>query len=217
MRLSLPKIYPITDRELSGLSHAEQVAKFIDGGATLIQIRDKRAPSGELYRDAAESIRIAHAAGARVLINDRVDIALMTGADGVHLGQEDLPAAAARRILGDGAIIGVSTHSLEQVTEALTDRSASYLAFGPIFPTSTKDKPDPPVGLDGLERIREMVGDVSLVAIGGIKRHNLASVLAAGADSAAVISEFFITGSDITTQFRKLLDIAEATNNVVIS
>ena len=103
MRLDLPKIYPITDTQLSGLSHAEQVARLIEGGASLVQLRDKFSTPREFYREAAAALQIARAHGARLIINDRVDIALALKADGVHLGQRDIPVAAARRLLGNEA------------------------------------------------------------------------------------------------------------------
>ena len=217
MKLSLQKIYPITDRNLSGLSHAEQVARFIDGGATLIQIRDKNLSSGEFYADAEAAVKIAREAKVRILINDRVDIALMTAADGVHLGQDDLPAAAARKLLGMDAVIGISTHSIQQIREALVDGNADYIAFGPIFPTSTKTDHEPLVGLEELVEARELHGDIPLVAISGINRVNLASVLRAGADSAAMISEFYLPPIEISSQFRSLLLEAQANNTVLTS
>jgi thiamine-phosphate pyrophosphorylase len=217
LKLSLQKIYPITDRNLSGLSHAEQVARFIDGGATLIQIRDKNLSSGEFYADAEAAVKIAREAKVRILINDRVDIALMTAADGVHLGQDDLPAAAARKLLGMDAVIGISTHSIQQIREALVDGNADYIAFGPIFPTSTKTDHEPLVGLEELVEARELHGDIPLVAISGINRVNLASVLRAGADSAAMISEFYLPPIEISSQFRSLLLEAQANNTVLTS
>jgi thiamine-phosphate pyrophosphorylase len=216
LKPALQKIYPITDRALSGLSIAEQVRNFIEGGATLIQIRDKNAASDQLFNSVTAAVKIAHKASVAVLVNDRVDIALMSGADGVHLGQDDLPVTAARRILGDDAVIGVSTHSEKQVREALADGSADYIAFGPIFPTSTKKDHDPLVGIQALSRIRDIVGDkLPLVAIGGINVYNLASAIRAGADSAAMISEFYQSKIGISSQFASLLRTAESVNTVV--
>src|ERR1051325_6031247 len=110
MALQLPKIYPITDRRLSGLSHSEQVKHLIEGGATLVQLRDKEAAPREFFRDGREALRLARSARAQLIINDRADIALALKADGVHLGQTDTPVEAARRMLGPNAIIGYSTH-----------------------------------------------------------------------------------------------------------
>ncbi len=206
MKLTLPKIYPITDTKLSGLSHAEQVRRLIDGGATFIQLRDKSAPAGEFYNAAVDVIRIARDSGIRIIINDRVDIALAVGADGVHLGQDDLLPEEARRLLGPNAIIGFSTHSVEQARAAIL-LSVDYLAIGPIFPTSTKSDPDPTVGLDVLGRVRAIAGALPLVAIGGIRQDNGELVLAAGADSLAVIGEIVSFPDEITDRMRKLLDL----------
>ena len=187
MRFNLPKIYPITDTALSSLSHAEQVKRLIAGGATLIQLREKNNSVRAFSADASEAIRIAHSAGANLIINDRVDVALALGADGVHLGQTDMPVGAARQLLGNAAIIGFSTHNIDQVRGAL-DLPIDYLAFGPIFPTRTKHNPDPIAGLDALGLAKSITGRLPVVAIGGIDESNVVEVLSAGADSAAIIS-----------------------------
>jgi len=214
LKFSLLKIYPITDRKLSGLSHADQVRQFALGGATLVQLRDKSASSGDLYESALEAVNAANEHGIKLLINDRVDIALMAGAHGVHLGQTDLPAREARKLLGTEAIIGLSTHTIEQARIAVSEGIADYLAFGPIFKTDTKLDHDPLVGTEGLKAIRVVVGDIPLVAIGGIKRANLASVLASGADSVAMISEFYKRQSSLSESFSDLLKIADNDNLV---
>ncbi len=183
----LPKIYPITDRRLTGLAHAEQVARLCDGGATLIQLREKYLAPRDFYREAEAALRVARERGARLIINDRADIALALGADGVHLGQNDFGPAAARRVLGDDAIIGFSTHNEEQATEA-AKLPVNYIAIGPIFATASKENPDPVVGLDMLRRVRSNTSGVPLVAIGGITHVNAHAVLEAGADSVAVIA-----------------------------
>ena len=217
LKLGLQKIYPITDRNLSGLSHAEQVAGFIDGGATVVQIREKYLLSRDFFDDAVAAVKVAQSADVLVLINDRVDIALMCGADGVHLGQDDLPAAEARRILGREAIIGVSTHSLDQVRAAHADRNADYIAFGPIFGTSTKPDHQPVVGIQALGHAVKLAGEIPVVAIGGINSLNLGSILLSGASSAAMISEFYRPGTQIPSRFKTLLADACLTNNVVRS
>lgn len=214
MKFALQKIYPITDCKLSGLSTAEQVKRFIKGGATLVQIRDKEALSDRFFDDVSAAVKIAHEANVRIIVNDRVDIALMTGANGVHLGQDDLPVSAARRILGDEAIIGISTHTEGQLHEALDNGSADYIAFGPVFNTSTKGDHEPLVGLEALSRVRKLAGKFPLVAIGGINERNLPSVMQAGADSAAMISEFYRPGIDISAQFASLLTTVDRINNV---
>src|ERR1700750_1762555 len=118
MSFELPKLYPITDRRLSGLSHAEQAARLIEGGAALIQLREKHLSPREFYVEAEAALKIARARGVKLIINDRADIALALGADGVHLGQDDMPPEAARALLGEGAVIGFSTHSAEQAIAA---------------------------------------------------------------------------------------------------
>jgi thiamine-phosphate pyrophosphorylase len=185
--MELPKLYPITDRRLSGQSHAEQVARLIQGGATFIQLREKHLSPREFYVEAEEALKVARSNGVKLVINDRADIALALGADGVHLGQDDMPPRAARALLGERAVIGCSTHSVEQAIAAAR-LPVDYIAVGPVFATTSKEKPDPQVGLEGLRRVREAVGSVKLVAIGGVTHENGPSVLAAGADSVAVIS-----------------------------
>jgi thiamine-phosphate pyrophosphorylase len=205
---ALPKIYPITDRTISGLSHSDQVKQLIDGGATLIQLREKTLSPRDFLQDAREALSIAHGAGVKLIINDRVDIALATGADGIHLGQTDMPVEAARRLLGGRAIIGYSTHKLNQVEEAVR-LPIDYLAFGPIFPTATKDDPDPIVGLDLLADVKKRVGSMPLIAIGGVTNERAATVLARGADSVAVISALFDRAKSIAENLKNLQRLAE--------
>ena len=205
MRFVLPKIYPITDRALSGLSHSEQVRRLIDGGASLIQLRDKTASPVDFYNAAVEAVTLAQSFGVSLIINDRVDIALAAGADGVHLGQDDLPPQHARKILGPDAIIGFSTHSVEQARAAIA-LPVDYIAIGPIFSTTTKTDAEPVIGLDGLREARSVVGDRPLVAIGGINRTNVGSVLEAGANSAALIAGIVSEPDKITTRMRELFE-----------
>ena len=209
MTFALPKIYPITDRTISGLSHSDQVKQLIEGGATLIQLREKALSPREFLQDAREALSIAHAAGVKLIINDRVDVAMAIGADGVHLGQTDMPVGAADRLLGDRAIIiGYSTHNLNQVEEALR-LPIDYLAFGPIFPTETKENSDPVVGLDLLSEIKARAGSLPLIAIGGITNERVPAVLAAGADSVALISALFDKPGSIAENLKNLQRLAE--------
>lgn len=200
----LPKLYPITDARLSGLSHAEQISRLSAGGATLIQLREKHLSPREFHPAAEEAIGVARSLKVRLIINDRVDIALAIGADGVHLGQDDLPPEAARELLGERAIIGFSTHTLEQAIEAAR-RPVDYIAIGPIFKTSSKENPDAVVGIDGLRLVRQATGRMPLVAIGGISLETAGEVFAAGADSIAAISLLLCEPGKIERRVRELL------------
>jgi thiamine-phosphate pyrophosphorylase len=186
LELALPKIYPITDRRMTGLSHAAQVERLIGGGANFIQLREKQASPKDFYEDAKAALEIARRNSVKIIINDRVDIVLALGADGVHLGQEDLPPEKARGILGPRAIIGFSTHSVAQAVEAVR-LPVDYLAIGPVFATRTKENPDQIVGTEGVRKVREAIGDFPLVAIGGILAPTAREVFEAGADSLAII------------------------------
>jgi thiamine-phosphate pyrophosphorylase len=207
--LDLPKVYPITDTRLSGLSHAQQVERLIKGGASLIQLRDKDAAPQEFYREAAAALQIARDHNARLIINDRVDIALALRADGVHLGQTDLPVEAARRLLGKDAIIGFSTHNLQQAKSA-TAMPVDYVAFGPVFQTSSKENPDPVAGLSALREVRALIGSLPLVAIGGITAASAVEVLRAGADALAIIAELLADPMKIEENTAKILTLASA-------
>jgi thiamine-phosphate pyrophosphorylase len=204
LRINLPKLYPVTDARLSGLSHAEQVRRLSGGGATLIQLREKQKGAREFYREAEEALVVARSLGVSLIINDRVDIALALSADGVHLGQDDLPPAAARAVLGERAVIGFSTHNVEQAAMAAS-LPVDYIAIGPVFETSSKSNPDPIVGLDGIRQVKRLVGQIPLVAIGGIRHENIRQVLAAGADSIAVINLILSNPSQIEAYTREIL------------
>lgn len=185
--LRLPPIYPITDRLISGLSHVEQVRQLIACAADFIQLREKHLSPRDFYEEAREAVKYAHEHGACIIINDRADIALATGADGVHLGQTDMPPLAARGFLGASAIIGYSTHSIEQAVEAFSF-PIDYIAVGPVYATVTKADPDPEIGLDGVTAVRERIAQFPLVAIGGIDASRFKAVIDAGASSAAIVS-----------------------------
>ncbi len=206
MKFEPPKLYPVTDRRLSGLSHAEQVARLCEGGARLVQLREKLLPAREFYAEASEALRVARLFGAKLIINDRADVALALGADGVHLGQDDMPPDAARSLLGEGAVVGFSTHSLSQALAAAR-RPVSYIAVGPVFATSSKESPDPVVGLEGVRRVREAVEGFPVVAIGGVTAESARAVLEAGADSVAVIGALVATAdpAEITRRTRDFL------------
>ncbi len=189
--MNLPKLYPITDPTISGLSHVEQLRQLAAGGATLIQLREKKASPRAFYEAAREAARVARELQVKLIINDRVDIALAVDADGVHLGQDDLPPEKARQLLGEQRIIGYSTHDLKQAMAA-DSMPVDYIAIGPIFQTLTKENPDAVVGLD-LIKLLKLQLTKPLVAIGGITLESARLVLEAGADSVAVISDLFST------------------------
>jgi len=200
----LPRIYPVTDARISGISHAEQVAKLIAGGAVMIQLREKYASPSEFYKSAEEALSIAKSHGVKIIINDRVDIAMALNADGVHLGQGDMPTGKARGLLGPNAIIGLSTHTVEQAREALK-LPVDYIAIGPVFATKTKENPDTVVGLDVLAEVRNAVRDMPLVAIGGIDSQNLPLIYQNGADAAAVIGQIVSDAAGIEARIRELI------------
>lgn len=201
------KVYPITDVRLTGLSHAEQVTLLIQGGATLIQLREKNLSPREFFPQAQAALEVARAHDVSIIINDRVDIALALHADGVHLGQHDMPPHAAREILGDEALIGFSTHNPAQALSART-LPIDYLAIGPIFPTSSKKNPEQLVGLDGLREVRDAVGHLPLVAIGGITAQNIKSVLKEGANCVALIGAVLTDPLTIATNTAHLISLA---------
>jgi thiamine-phosphate diphosphorylase len=205
----LPRVYPITDTELSGLSHAEQVGRLIAGGATLIQLRDKHAAPRDFYRQAEAALQIARAHSVRLIINDRVDVALALRADGVHLGQTDMTAEAARRLLGERVIVGISTHNLAQA-EMAVNMPVDYVAFGPIFKTSTKENPDPIAGLEALRAVRTVAGALPVVAIGGITLANAEEAWKAGADAVSSIAALVSDPSRIPENVRQMLANSQA-------
>lgn len=202
MPFLLPRLYPITDTLVSGLSHAGQVELLAAGGATLIQLRDKRASPRDFYEAALEAMSVARRLGVRIVINDRVDLAIAVKADGVHLGQTDLPPDRARLLLGESRIVGYSTHTLEQALAA-TFAPVDYIAIGPVFQTQTKEKPDEVVGLETVGEVKRQAAK-PLVAIGGITLDSARLVIEAGADSIAVISDLLSPG-DIAERTRRFL------------
>lgn len=207
VKLQLPRIYPITNTQISGISHLEQVKKLIRGGATMIQLRDKLATPADFYEAARESVKYARQHGVLVIVNDRVDVAMAAGADGVHLGQDDMPVEQARYILGDDAIIGLSTHSVDQAVDAMT-MQIDYIAVGPVFVTGTKESPDQVVGPDMLRRVRIEIGTAKLVAIGGIDEQSIREVFDSGADSAAIISALVNNPAAIEDKMRSFTSIS---------
>jgi len=167
---------------------------FLDGGGRILQLRAKAMPSGPFLDLSDSLVALARDYQAALIVNDRVDVARLSGAAGVHVGQEDLPPAVAREQLGPAAIVGYSTHSVSQLEAALLE-AISYVAVGPVFGTTTKDTGYNAVGLDLVAAAVRMAGPIPVVAIGGVTLDNARSAIDAGAAAVAVISDL-VTGSD---------------------
>jgi thiamine-phosphate pyrophosphorylase len=202
--LQLPRLYPILDSAcFSGaaamFAAAEELAA---AGCTLFQYRNKSTGARQMLEEARE-LKGRLGAGVKLIMNDRADLCLVAGFDGLHVGQDDLSAKSARRIIGPDRWLGVSTHNTEQLSEA-DKTSADYLAIGPVFATGSKVNPDPVVGLEGVRRARELTRK-PLVGIGGITRANARSVIEAGADAVAVISDLLRDPGKSAEEFLRVL------------
>jgi thiamine-phosphate pyrophosphorylase len=196
MPFSLPPLYPILDASfLPGENRAEFLRQIVselgDAGVTLLQYRNKLGSDAEILADAAV-IKEAAASRLMLIMNDRADLAMRSGFNGVHVGQEDVSAEIARRLVGADGVVGISTHNHRQL-HAAEQMPVDYIAIGPVFATASKLNPDPVVGLAGVREARAFTTK-PLVAIGGITLENAASVRDAGADSVAVISALFEAG-----------------------
>ncbi|HEY2797100.1 MAG TPA: thiamine phosphate synthase [Thermoanaerobaculia bacterium] len=217
MPVRLPRIYAITDRASAGgaasTAHADRAAhaniaeRLFRVGIRCVQVREKDCADSDLLREVEKVALLGREAGARVLVNDRVDVARLA-AVGVHLGEDDLPASAARAILPPESVVGVSTHDPDAAQRAFADANADYVAFGPIYASPTKGI-RPAAGLEALSRIAERKTK-PLVAIGGLTAERLPAVFAAGADSAAMISGL-LEGGRIEENARRALDAARRT------
>ncbi len=202
--LQLPRLYAILDAacfsDAAGMfTAAEELAA---AGCTLLQYRNKSGNALQIL-DQARELKARLGARVKLIMNDRADLCLAAQYDGLHVGQDDLSPEAARRIIGLDRWLGVSTHNPEQLAEAVKT-SADYLAIGPVFATASKANPDPVVGLEGVRRARELTRK-PLVAIGGITRANARSVIDAGADSVAVISDLLREPRKSAEEFLRLL------------
>jgi len=205
---ALWRLHVLTDRDTSrGRSHLQVAEAAIAGGADVLQLRDKEASSGRLYQEALQLRKLTRDARVPFIVNDRLDIALAVDADGVHVGQSDLPASVVRKILGPGKILGVSVDTVNQAIQAEKD-GADYLGVGPVF-EARRTKPDTgePIGVDCIARIRRHCR-LPIVAIGGITAENARKVREAGADAAAVISAI-VSADDISAATRRLKRILE--------
>jgi thiamine-phosphate diphosphorylase len=201
-RLSLPPLYAVLDPEQTKGRTAETVLRaLLEGGVKLLQLRVKAILARDFFQIARITRDLTRSHGCTLIVNDRVDIALACEADGVHLGQEDLPLRAARKLMGD-RIIGISTHDVEQAREAEAS-GADYIGFGPMFGTTTKETGYSARGLEMLRRVREAVS-IPIVAIGGITEANVKEVWQAGADSAAIISDL-LGADDIANKVKRIL------------
>jgi len=200
----LPRLYAILDRFLFPDSEAlfSTAEELLAGGVTLLQYRDKGGNARQMLEQARELKRRLGCA-VKLIMNDRADLCLAAGFDGVHIGQEDLSAEGVRKVIGERLWVGVSTHNSEQVREA-EKSSANYVAVGPVFPTASKANPDPVIGLKGVSEARALTRK-PLVAIGGINRANCRSVIEAGADSVAVISDLMREPRKSAEDFLRIL------------
>jgi thiamine-phosphate pyrophosphorylase len=206
-RLQLPPLYAILDPEQTK-GHAAETAllELLEGGVKLLQLRAKVMSPRDFLQLAGATRRLTHSSPCKLIVNDRVDIALACGADGVHLGQEDLPLHAAKKLMGD-RIIGISTHDVEQAKEAEAS-GADYIGFGPMFGTATKETGYSARGLEMLRRVREVV-TIPIVAIGGITEANVAEVWQAGADAAAIISDL-LAADDVADKVKRIMSLHQA-------
>ncbi len=198
MAPAFPRLYAIVDADTCarvGRSPRALAAEWLAAGVRLLQVRGKGLGGADLLSLVEAIAALARRHDAAVIVNDRVDVAAAAGV-GVHVGQDDLPVTAVRRLLGPGAVVGCSTHTLAQLDAAVAT-PVSYLAFGPVFPTATKANPDPVVGLDGVRAAarRAAAAALPLVAIGGITVATAPAVIAAGADAVAVIGDL-LTGDE---------------------
>ena len=202
------RLYAIVDAGVAaraGWTPPDLARAYLDGGARLLQLRAPGIDAASQLDWCQAIVALATPCGAHLIVNDRCDLALMGGAAGVHLGQDDLPVPAARRLLGPTAVIGLSTHDAEQVATAVR-LPVSYLAVGPVYDTRTKDTGYGAVGLDAVRRTTSAAGDRPVVAIGGITLDTAPDVIAAGARCVAVISDLLV-GGDPGRRVREYLDV----------
>jgi thiamine-phosphate pyrophosphorylase len=187
--MRFPRVYPILDTETlaqHGIALDTAAAALLEGGAGILQVRQKGHWTRQVFESARKVACLCREAGAVLVVNDRADFAMLLEG-GLHIGQEDLAPRDARKLIGPDALLGFSSHNLEQLSAA-GGEPVDYVALGPVYPTSSKHNPDPVVGVDEVRRLRRLI-EKPLVAIGGITRANAAGVLNAGADSVAVISD----------------------------
>lgn len=206
--VQLPRLYAIIDSNSfanekdPALAVARFAEELIAGGATLLQYRNKSGNGRQMLSQARELRRVVPRESVVLVMNDRADLCLAAGFDGVHLGQDDLSPAGARMLVGNERLVGLSTHDSEQLAAA-EQTDIDYVAIGPVFATSTKEKPDPVIGLEGVRRARAATRK-PLVAIGGITRANCRAVLQTGADCVAVVSDLVAQPRTATEEFLRI-------------
>lgn len=200
-------LYVVTDAQLSrGRSHREVTEAAIRGGATIVQYREKNASTRQMIDEALELHDLCRAHGVPFIVNDRVDVALAVDADGVHVGQDDMPASLARKLIGPDKILGVSAENAEQARAAVAE-SADYVGAGAIFVTATKADANKPINIAGLLKIARAC-TIPMVGIGGINASNAASVIRTGADGIAVVSAI-VSADDVERAAQELREIVE--------
>jgi thiamine-phosphate pyrophosphorylase len=212
-RLVLPRLYVILDAALLSIPETDCAQKLADAGVRFLQYRNKTASSRQLLESASRLSALLSPRGVSFVVNDRADVAALSGAGGVHVGQEDLGVRAARFVIGSDKWVGVSTHNLEQFERA-AGSSADYIAVGPVFSTSTKTNPDPVIGLNFIGEARALTSK-PIVAIGGITLDRAADVIRAGADSVAVISDILFA-PDPAKRARQFIDLLEAADHAAV-
>lgn len=210
MRLVLPRLYVILDASLITSCKRDCALGLVEAGVRLLQYRNKSAPSRKYLDTSRELAETLRPHGVSLIVNDRPDVAFLAGANGVHVGQDDLEVDQARRVLGGDKLVGVSTHNFVQFERAAKS-SADYIAVGPVFGTSSKANPDPVVGLDFVRKVRALT-EKPIVAIGGITLGRAAAVIEAGADSVAVISGI-LNAPDPGERARQYIETLGAANN----
>ena len=196
------KLYLITDRKQTKLPLPEAVRLALQGGVPAVQLREKDLPVRELLALAQELRIITREFGAKLFVNDHVDVAVAVGADGVHLGHQSMPVDAARRIVGSGMLIGSSTHSVQEAKDAEA-QGADFITYGPIYETPSKKPYGKPVGKSSIREVKYPI-NIPLFALGGIKSTNVLQVIAAGADGVALISSI-LAADDITAASWKFM------------
>lgn len=207
MRLVLPRLYVVLDAALLSVPETECAQELADAGVRLLQYRNKAASSGELSDSSKKLSALLLPQGVSFLVNDRADVAFFAGASGVHVGQEDLGVEAARGVIGEEKLVGISTHNLKQFQQAAAT-SADYIAVGPVFATSSKANPDPVIGTGFIRQVRSLT-QKPIVAIGGITLERASEVIKAGADSVAVISDI-LRATDPGKRARQYIDLLQA-------